>query len=318
MKHTFLISKVSTLVFSGLTVCALMVAGAWLAPASSASAATSTPPAQNQAVDQRLEKAFQAEQAWLAKQTDNLAKANGAVAKAQAWIDKQKAQGLDTSAVEAALSTYQTQIATAELSHDTAAGIVNSHAGFDGSGKVTDADQARQTVVNARQSLNDARRILTQAVRDLRTAINQFRLTKAQPNRLAREQKWLSEQQTNLDRADGVVGKVQTYIANQKAKGQDTSSLEAALATYQQQLAAAQSSHTTAANLLAAHAGFDNNGNVTDSDLARQTLTDAHQALSNAHIMLVQAGTDLRKALNDYRQTHKLAPAAAPSAAPDA
>lgn len=318
MKHSCLISKVSTLVFSGLAVCALMVGSAWLAPAASALAATSTPPAQNQAVDQRLEKAFQAEQAWLAKQSDNLTKANGAVAKVQAGIDKQKALGLDTSAVEAALSTYQTQIATAQLSHDTAADILKGHAGFDGSGNVTDADLARQTVINARQSLNDAHRILTQAARDLRTAINQFRVEKAQPRRLDREQKWLSEQQTNLDRANGVVAKVQTYIANQKANGQDTSSLEVALATYQQQLAAAQSSHTTAANVLATHAGFDNNGNVTNPDLARQTLTDAHQALSNAHITLVQAGTDLRKALNDYRETHKPAPSAAPSATPGA
>ncbi len=121
-------------------------------------------------------------------------------------------------------------------------------------------------------------------------------------------------QQTNLDRANGLVTKVQTYIANQKSKGQDTSSLEAALATYQKQLATAQASHTTAANVLAAHAGFDNNGNVTNSDLARQTLTDAHQALADAHIMLVQAGTDLRKALNDYRATHKPAPTPTPGA----
>ncbi len=318
MKRTFRLSRLSIVVLSGLAVCALMVGGAWLAPAASALAATSTPPASNSAVDQRLQKAFQAEKAWLSKQGDNLTKANGAVAKVQAWIDKQKALGLDTSAVEAALSTYQTQIATAQLSHDAAAGILNSHAGFDSSGNVTDAVQARQTVTDARQSLNDARRALTQAAGDLRTAINQFRVEKAQPNRLAQEQKWLSQQQTHLDKANGVVAKVQTYIANQKAQGQDTSSLEAALATYQQQLAAAQASHTTAANVLAAHAGFDNSGKVTNPALARQTLTDAQQALSDAHITLMQAGADLRKALNDYRQTHKPAPTATPTAAPGA
>ena len=315
MKRTSLFSKLSTLIFSGLAVCALMLGGAWLTPATSAFAATGTPPAKDTAVDQRLQKAFQAEQSWLSQQSDNLAKANSAVAKVQAWIEKAKAQGLDTSTVEAALSTSQTQIATAQLSHDTAAGILNGHAGFDGSGNVTDADQARQSVTSARQSLNDAHAVLAQAARDLRTAVNQFRDIKVQQNRLAREQKWLSEQQTNLDKAVSIVSKVQTYITNQKAKGQDTSSLEAALATYQRQLAAAQASHTTAANVLGAHAGFDNSGNVTNPALARQTLTDAHQALSDAHSMLVQAGTDLRKALKDYRESHPATPAPTPLSA---
>ena len=318
MKRISLLSKFTTLVFSSLAVCALMLGSAWLAPAASAFAATATPPAANADANQRLQKAFQAEQTWLSQQSDNLSKANDAVAKVQAWINTKKSQGLDTSAVEAALSTYQTQIATAQLSHDTAAGILGGHAGFDGSGNVTDASQARQTVTSARQSLSDAHGVLVQAGKDLRAAVNLFRGTQVQQNRLTREQKWLSEQQANLDKANGVVSKVQTYITNQKAQGQDTSPLEAALATYQKQLTTAQASHTTAANLLSAHAGFDNNGNVTNQDQARQTLTDAHQALSDAHLTLVQAGTDLRKALNDYRQAHKPAPAAAPTATPGA
>lgn len=265
-----------------------------------------------------LKNAYQREQTWLSQQNDHLSKANGVVATVQAFIAKEQGLGLDTSALAAALTTYQTQLGVAQSSHNTAAGILSSHAGFDGNGNVTDAGLARQTVTSARQSLLDAHNTLVQASKDLRAALDLFRDTKVEQNRLTREQKWLALQQTRLDDANKIVGLVQTYINNQNAKGQDTSALVAALATYQQQLATAQASHTNAANLLSAHAGFDNNGNVTNPTQAHQTLVDAHQALLDAHNVLNQAGTDLHKALDAYRDTHKPTPVPAPTATPGA
>jgi hypothetical protein len=318
MKSSSLSARLSTIAFSGLAVCTLALGSIWLTPAAPAFAAPAAPPAGSTPNYAGLDKAYEREQSARSQQSNNLTKANGIVAKVQAYITNQKAKGLDTSALEAALSTYQTQLGTAQSSHDTAASVLSGHAGFDGSGNVTDAGQARQTVISARQSLLDAHTALAQGGKDLRAAIQQFRDTKVQQNRLATEQKGLAQQQTTLDNANGIVAKVQTYIANQKAKGQDTSALEAALATFQQQLSTAQASHTSAANLLTTHAGFDNSGNVTDPTQAHQTLMDAHQALTDAHNVLKQAGQDLRKALQDYRDTHKVTPVAAPTATPGA
>lgn len=317
MKPALWIAKINPVLFSVLAVGALVFGSVWLAPAAPAFADSGTPPAVTPGAraanaEARLQKAYQQEQKALTQQTDNLTKANAAAAKAQTWIDTEKAKGVDTSAVEAALAAFKAKIATAQTSHDTAANILSTHAGFDGGGKVTDAAQAQQTVTSAHQALSDARTVLVGAGQDLREALKAARQTVTLENQLAREQKALTQQQTTLDNANKVVTQVQTYIANQKAKGQDPSTLEAALATFQQQLATAQTSHATAANLLSAHAGFDDSGHVTNADQAKQTLTDAHQALETARTTLKQAGEDLRKALQDYRQTHK--PTATPAA----
>jgi hypothetical protein len=316
MKSTALLIKPCTIFFSGVAVFALVFGSLWLTPATAAFAATGTPPAKPTPSYTGLKDAYQREQSWLSQQSDHLAKANGVAATVQAFIAKEQGLGLDTSELTAALSTYQSQVASAQSSHDTAGGILSNHAGFDANGNVTDADQARLTVTSARQALSDAHNMLVQASHDLRAALDHFRDTKGLENRLQREQKWLSEQQTHLDDANKVAGQVQTYINNQNAEGHDTSALVAALATFHQQLITAQASHTAAANLLSAHAGFDANGNVTDPTQARQTLVDAHQALLDAHKVLRQGGEDLHKALQEYREKHKSAPA--PTATPGA
>ena len=307
MKPISLSSKIWFSLASGLAALALAVAGVLTAPAATAYAddPTPTPRPGQQARDDRLKNWYQREQNWLNVQTRHLAKANEAAGKVQDWINDLKSEGKDTGALEAALATFQSQIATAQASHDTAASLLGAHAGFDDSGNVTDADQARQTLVTARQSLNDAHDILRQAREDLHKAVQDFRKTHLEENGLLRLQKWLSVQQTHLEATGQIVSKMQDYIADQQAKGKDTSSLEAALATFQSQIAAAQASHDTAASILSAHAGFDDNGQVTDPDQARQTLISARQSLADAHNILRQAERDLHKAVKDYRDQNK-------------
>jgi hypothetical protein len=315
MKPTHGLASIGSLVLGGLATGALVLISLWLTPAAPAFAAEPTPPPPGAASTERLQQAYQHAQDWHKTQADNLTRANDAAAKAQALIDAQKAKGVDTAALEAALATFKVQIAAAQASHDTAAGILATHAGFDAAGSagtgsnVTDPAQARQTVTTARQSLNDAHRGLVQASRDLQMAIKEFRRGQAAQNRLAREQKGLEVQQANLDKVADAVTKAQAFIAAQKALGKDTAALDAALAAFQQQVAAAQASHTTAANLLSTHAGFDASGNVTDPELAHETLASVHEALNDAHTVLRQAELDLRQALKAYREANP--PAAA-------
>jgi hypothetical protein len=313
MKTTHRTTQISSIVISALTVIMLALCSLWLAPATPALAAAGTPqPSQAAGDGTQLKNAYEREQKALATQTDNLAKAADGEAKVQALIDAQKAKGVDTTAIEAALATAKSQVATAQSSHDTAATILGTHAGFDASGNVTDVTLARQTLTSARQSLGDAHTVLQQARKDLQAALKEFRQTQVQVNRLAREQEWLKLQQTRLDGTAQIVEKTQAYITEQKSKGKDTAALEAALATFQQQVATAQTSHKTAADLLSAHAGFDASGKVTDSEQAHQTLTGAHQSLSDAHKVLQQAGLDLRKAIRAYRDANDPAAKATP------
>ena len=119
------------------------------------------------------------------------------------------------------------------------------------------------------------------------------------------EQQWLAVQQERLSKTGELAARMQAFIDAQKAKGKDTSALEAALAAYNQQIATAQGQHATAESILGAHAGFDADGHVTDRAQAIQTVKDARQALADAHKTLQQAGLGLYTALKAYRSANK-------------
>jgi hypothetical protein len=303
------VSKLVMLVVGVLVVFSLAVS----VPSGVAFADTPTPTPHTHTHDTSgLTKAFQNEQALLGTQQGNLDKAGGATSKIQDLIDKANAKGLDTSALSSALSTFQAQLNTAQSSHDTAGSILSAHNGFDGSGNVTDAAAAAQTVKDARQALTDAHNSLSQASHDLQAAVKAWEadnkgkilgedLTKA----YQREQDWLTKQQANLGKANDAVTRVQDLISKAQAKGIDTSALDAALGTFQSQLATAQASDNTAANVLSAHNGFDASGAVTDNTAAAQTVKDADQALKDASGILTQATKDLQTAVKNWEEANK-------------
>ena len=166
-------------IIAGLSVSGLVLAGVIATvPAASAYAAPGTPPTQGQSIETRnarLEQAYQREQAWLTTQQNNLNKMNTVADKVQQFITTQQGKGKDVTALQAALATFKSQLVTAQASHTTAANVLSTHLGFDANGKVTDAAQARQTLLEARQSLRDAHDVMRQAVNDLRRAIRQWR-----------------------------------------------------------------------------------------------------------------------------------------------
>ncbi len=124
---------------------------------------------------QRIERLYQRTLNWRDVQTENLARADEAVAKTQSYIDAKKADGLDTSAVEAALASYQTQIAEAHSFHDQAVAVLSTHSGFDDAGKMTDITAARVTIADSASDLGQARVRMVNAAFNLRQAIKDFR-----------------------------------------------------------------------------------------------------------------------------------------------
>jgi hypothetical protein len=124
-------------------------------------------------------------------------------------------------------------------------------------------------------------------------------------NFLKREQIALNDQGVRLKAADTVISTTQDWINNLKAAGKDTSALESALATYQTQVASAQSNHNAAAAVLAAPAGFDGSGKVTNTKTALQTVINAGKPLRQAHLTLVQSTIDFRTAVQNWRAANK-------------
>ena len=182
MNPTNRIAKLGGMVLAVVTTLAAALGGLMLAPAAPAYADTGTLPVADAGnrVDERLARLYEREQHWLDLQADNLDHANEAVIRAQERIDSAgssalESQGKDTAVLEASLTSIKEQIATAQAAHDEAAAILASHAGFDDSGKVTDREQARQTVTDAGDALRDAQLALKQARLDLLKALHDWR-----------------------------------------------------------------------------------------------------------------------------------------------
>jgi hypothetical protein len=123
-------------------------------------------------------------------------------------------------------------------------------------------------------------------------------------NFFKREQNWLNQQTTHLQKSAQIATTTQQLIDAARAEGQDTSSLETALAQFKGTIASAQADHDQAAGILAAANGFDGSGTVTDLNAARRTVESARLSLRSAHIAIAQATNDLMQILNAWKNSH--------------
>jgi len=122
-----------------------------------------------------LEKTLKREQ----KVNDNLVslfdKADKVFTKLQDAIQNGKTNGKDVSAFEYALEELNNQITSARAAHDKAASLLNSHAGFDDTGKVTNAKLAVQTIREVGKYQREARHLIGDSVKDALSAIRECR-----------------------------------------------------------------------------------------------------------------------------------------------
>lgn len=157
--------------FSKILVSFLLIAMLLtIVPVNQALAAGEAP----EGINTRLENLLMREKIALNNQADRLAHTDDVVAKTEAFIQRMKDKGLDTSEVEEALASYQEGVQAAQEYHDQAAGILASPAGFDANGKVTDRKQALETVRTAGNALRRAHLEITEASMDLRAAVREF------------------------------------------------------------------------------------------------------------------------------------------------
>ena len=136
-----------------------------------------TPPTSTQPAGTRLQIAWGHVQKVYQRQGDMLTKAASLVTKVQALDDKANGKGWDTSAVQAALTAFQSAIQNAQSIHAGGASLISAHAGFDASGNVLDKTQAKATVLslhqvnqNIRSAMNGTGKALCAAIKALRQA----------------------------------------------------------------------------------------------------------------------------------------------------
>jgi hypothetical protein len=116
-------------------------------------------------------------------------------------------------------------------------------------------------------------------------------------------------QAVQLDHAGDLAARVQAWIDYLAGQGQDVTGLQAALDAFNSAASQAQSSYETAKAVLDVHAGFDDQGQVTDREQAAQTLRQAGEPLGEARRSLRQGAAQLRRALGEFRRQGQPQPA---------
>jgi hypothetical protein len=116
-------------------------------------------------------------------------------------------------------------------------------------------------------------------------------------------QRSLIKQQANVEKAYALVPEYENLFMEAGWYGIDTTSIAAALTTYQSQLDAAVPFITSAADILSAHEGYDDSGKVIDLAAATLTIKNARAALLDARVLLVKAGRDFTTALKAWKRT---------------
>lgn len=123
-------------------------------------------------IDARLEECYNNAQEWYDIQDSNLALAADILDRAADIVEQLKEHDFDTSQIEALLAEANGLLPHAQADHDTAASILNTHAGFEG-GQVVDRWAAWETCRTAANSLDGARRTLLE-IRSIGLEIRQI------------------------------------------------------------------------------------------------------------------------------------------------
>jgi hypothetical protein len=135
----------------------------------------STPPKDGQISNERLERVW-ARQQKLYERLGRLFDNNDSLLeRAQKLIDKAKENGKDVAALQAALDAFEAAIKDARPTYESVKGIINSHQGFDHTGKVTDAEKAKATVQEMNSKLQMIHSMMGETGKALRDAIKAFR-----------------------------------------------------------------------------------------------------------------------------------------------
>jgi ABC-type transporter Mla subunit MlaD len=106
------------------------------------------------------------------------------------------------------------------------------------------------------------------------------------------------------ERVDTLTEKLQTMLDKATENGKDTVALQAALDTFNDSVEDVRPIYESASEIIDAHQGFDEDGNVTDHDLAFETIQTLREKLAEMHEAMDGSGRSLREAIKAFRQAN--------------
>jgi hypothetical protein len=125
--------------------------------------------------DERLERTWARMQRVYERQGYRLDRADRVIERVQNLINRLEENGVDVTALQAALDTFEEALKDAHPIYESAKGIINAHQGFDANGKVTDHEKAVETVKDLGEKLKEVREIVGEPGKALREALKAFR-----------------------------------------------------------------------------------------------------------------------------------------------
>lgn len=114
---------------------------------------------------------------------EKLGKTEGFLGKLQQLIDRASEHGKDVSDIQAALDAFADAAENAKPIYESGQAIVDSHAGFDADGKVTNSEQAKETVRAMGEKLKEIKDAMGGTGKALRDALHAFREANPRPEK---------------------------------------------------------------------------------------------------------------------------------------
>jgi len=120
-----------------------------------------------------------------------------------------------------------------------------------------------------------------------------------------RLQRQVERQGRALVQGDHLVERAQTLIDKAKEKGLDASKVQVALDELVAVVPAVKDAHVESVSIVEEHAGFDQDGKVTNPDHARQTVETLRKALGVAREKADGKGRDLLRAIRNFLKENR-------------
>ncbi|NWG07309.1 MAG: hypothetical protein HXY35_11570 [Chloroflexi bacterium] len=120
----------------------------------------------------------------------------------------------------------------------------------------------------------------------------------------ARQQRLYERLGKGFDHADEFTERIQSLIDRAEENGKDASAVQSALDAFEAAIEEAQPIYESGKDIVNSHQGFDENGKVTDLELAKETVQAMHEKMEEIKTAMNGTGKALREAIKAFRQAN--------------
>jgi hypothetical protein len=113
---------------------------------------------------------------------------------------------------------------------------------------------------------------------------------------------------------DGTIAKFQARLDKAAENGKDVIALQSALDAFSSALTSAKPTYDSMSGLVTAHAGFDADGKITNTEQAKSTVKEVGAKLKEVKDAMGGTGKALREAIKAFRKANKPAETSAENA----